>query len=154
MAAVGEVTDLRDLDSRAAIHDLVVGFYREIVFDDLLEPVFGEVAEVDWAEHIPRLIAYWQRVANVRHKATSELGLDDRFSAWRILSSSVGAAMTSAIGTTAMRPLNRRRMSSSWRRCQDWTTMKAMTIRNDAPVKLEKSLTLSDWRMASRWVAK
>ena len=51
-----------DLDSRAAIHDLVVGFYREIVFDELLEPVFGEVAEVDWALHIPKLIDYWCRV--------------------------------------------------------------------------------------------
>ena len=51
-----------DLDSRAEIHDLVVGFYREIVFDELLEPVFGEVAEVDWAVHIPKLIDYWCRV--------------------------------------------------------------------------------------------
>ncbi|WP_421122056.1 group III truncated hemoglobin [Aquihabitans daechungensis] len=34
-------------------------FYREIVFDEVLEPVFSEVAEVDWAEHIPRLIDYW-----------------------------------------------------------------------------------------------
>ena len=44
------------------IHDLVVRFYREIVFDDLLAPVFGEVAEVDWAVHIPKLIDYWCRV--------------------------------------------------------------------------------------------
>lgn len=51
-----------DLATRAQIHDLVVGFYREVVFDELLEPVFGEVAEVDWAEHIPRLIDYWCRV--------------------------------------------------------------------------------------------
>ena len=51
-----------DLDSRAHIHDLVVRFYREIVFDDLLAPVFGEVAEVDWAVHIPKLIDYWCRV--------------------------------------------------------------------------------------------
>ena len=51
-----------DLDHRAAIHDLVVHFYREVAFDDLLGPVFGEVAEVDWAEHIPRLIGYWCRV--------------------------------------------------------------------------------------------
>ncbi len=51
-----------DLDCRAQVHHLVVGFYREIVFDDLLEPVFGEIAEVDWAEHIPRLIDYWCRV--------------------------------------------------------------------------------------------
>jgi hemoglobin len=51
-----------DLDSRAAIHDLVVQFYREVVFDDLLEPIFGEVAEVDWAMHMPKLVDYWCRV--------------------------------------------------------------------------------------------
>ncbi len=50
---------VRDLDTRSAIHDLVVAFYREIVFDDLLGPVFDEVAETDWAVHIPRLIDYW-----------------------------------------------------------------------------------------------
>lgn len=48
-----------DLDTRAQIHDLVVDFYREIALDELLGPVFGEVAEVDWAVHIPRLIDYW-----------------------------------------------------------------------------------------------
>ena len=41
-----------DLARRADIHDLVVAFYREIVFDDLLAPVFDEVADVDWAVHI------------------------------------------------------------------------------------------------------
>jgi hemoglobin len=51
-----------DLDSRHEIHDLVVGFYREVVFDELLAPVFGEVAEVDWMTHIPKLIDYWCRV--------------------------------------------------------------------------------------------
>ncbi len=54
--------ETRDLDSRAAIHDAVVGFYREVVFDDLLGPVFDDVAEVDWAAHIPRLIDDWCRV--------------------------------------------------------------------------------------------
>ncbi len=51
-----------DLDSRSKIHDVVVHFYREVVFDDLLAPVFGEVAEVDWAQHIPKLIDYWCQV--------------------------------------------------------------------------------------------
>ena len=51
-----------DLASRTQIHDLVVGFYREVAFDDLLAPVFGEVAEVDWSVHIPKLIDYWCRV--------------------------------------------------------------------------------------------
>jgi hemoglobin len=53
---------MRDLDTRAEIHDLVIQFYREIVFDELLAPVFVEVAEVDWTEHIPKLIDFWCRV--------------------------------------------------------------------------------------------
>lgn len=48
-----------DLDTRAGVHDLVVEFYREVVNDDLLGPVFEEVAEVDWSIHIPRLVDYW-----------------------------------------------------------------------------------------------
>jgi hemoglobin len=51
-----------DLDSRTEIHNLVVAFYRAVVFDDVVGPVFEEVAEVDWAEHIPKLIDYWCRV--------------------------------------------------------------------------------------------
>lgn len=51
-----------DLDTRSRIHDLVVDFYREILFDDLLAPVFEEVAEVDWTTHIPKLIDFWCRV--------------------------------------------------------------------------------------------
>ena len=51
-----------DLSDRAQIHDLVVGFYREIVFDDLLGPVFDDVAEVDWTVHLPKLVDYWCQV--------------------------------------------------------------------------------------------
>ncbi|MBK5221463.1 MAG: group III truncated hemoglobin [Acidimicrobiia bacterium] len=51
-----------DLDTRTQIHDFIVGFYRAIIFDEVLEPVFDEVAEVDWAAHIPRLVDYWCRV--------------------------------------------------------------------------------------------
>jgi hemoglobin len=48
--------------TRAEVHDLVIDFYREVALDDLLGPVFGEIAEVDWAVHIPRLIDYWSQV--------------------------------------------------------------------------------------------
>ncbi|MDZ7674783.1 MAG: group III truncated hemoglobin [Acidimicrobiales bacterium] len=51
-----------DLDTRAKIHDVVVDFYREVVFDDLLGPVFDEVADVDWATHLPKLVDYWCQV--------------------------------------------------------------------------------------------
>lgn len=51
-----------DLDQRNEVHALVVAFYREVVHDDLLGPVFGEVAGVDWTEHIPKLTDYWCQV--------------------------------------------------------------------------------------------
>lgn len=40
----------------------MVDFYREVIFDDLLGPVFDEVAEVDWSIHIPKLVDYWSRI--------------------------------------------------------------------------------------------
>jgi hemoglobin len=61
-AVAAPVPTPRDLDDRAQVHDLVVAFYREIVFDDLLGPIFDEVAEVDWTTHIPTLIDFWCRV--------------------------------------------------------------------------------------------
>lgn len=58
----GEESVRGDLDRRSRVHDAVVDFYREVVFDDLLGPVFEDVAEVDWSAHIPRLISYWCQV--------------------------------------------------------------------------------------------
>lgn len=55
-------SSIGDLDNRSAIHDVVVHFYREVVFDEILGPIFEEVAEVDWALHIPKLIDYWCRI--------------------------------------------------------------------------------------------
>lgn len=51
-----------DLSTRTDVHDLVVDFYREIIFDELLGPVFEVVAEVDWSVHIPNLVDYWSRI--------------------------------------------------------------------------------------------
>jgi hemoglobin len=51
-----------DLATRSQVHNLVVGFYREVTCDHLLGPVFNEVAETDWATHIPKLIDFWCRV--------------------------------------------------------------------------------------------
>lgn len=41
---------------------MVVALYRELVMDNVLGPIFEDVAEVDWIEHIPQLIDYWCRV--------------------------------------------------------------------------------------------
>lgn len=50
-----------DLDSADEIATLVRRFYREVAQDDLLGPVFNDVAAVDWAEHLPKLTAFWCR---------------------------------------------------------------------------------------------
>jgi hemoglobin len=100
-----------DLSSRGRIHDVVVDFYREVVFDDVLAPVFEEVAEVDWARHIPLLIDYWCRVllghdgyqgallAAHRHVHEQEALRAEHFDRWYTLW--VGAVDARSSGPTA-----------------------------------------------------
>jgi len=51
----------RDLDSREEVEILVKNFYADVAQDDLLGPVFNDVAHVDWSEHIPKLVSFWCR---------------------------------------------------------------------------------------------
>jgi hemoglobin len=50
-----------DLDSPEEIAELVRRFYADVAQDDLLGPVFEDVAAVDWSEHLPKLTAFWCR---------------------------------------------------------------------------------------------
>lgn len=50
-----------DLDSEAEIAEMVRRFYADVTQDDLLGPMFNEVAGVDWSEHLPKLTAFWCR---------------------------------------------------------------------------------------------
>jgi hemoglobin len=63
---MGEVTALqlwrdRDLDDPDEIAELVRRFYSDVAQDDLLGPMFNDVARVDWSEHLPKLTAFWCR---------------------------------------------------------------------------------------------
>ena len=40
---------------------MVRRFYADVAMDDRLGPMFNEVAEVDWSEHLPKLTAFWCR---------------------------------------------------------------------------------------------
>lgn len=40
---------------------MVRRFYQDVAQDDLLGPVFNDVAAVDWSEHLPKLTAFWCR---------------------------------------------------------------------------------------------
>jgi len=51
----------RDLDSPAEIAEMVRRFYQDVAQDDLLGPMFNDVAQVDWVEHLPKLTAFWCR---------------------------------------------------------------------------------------------
>lgn len=55
-------TSLSDLHGRAEICKLVDTFYARVQADTLLGPVFDDVARVDWAEHLPKLYAFWESV--------------------------------------------------------------------------------------------
>lgn len=51
----------RDLDTSIEITEMVRRFYADVAMDDLLGPMFNDVAQVDWAEHLPKLAAFWRR---------------------------------------------------------------------------------------------
>lgn len=40
---------------------MVRRFYADLAMDDLLGPMFDDVARVDWSEHLPKLAAFWCR---------------------------------------------------------------------------------------------
>jgi hemoglobin len=50
-----------DLDTPEKIAEMVRRFYADVAQDDLLGPMFNEVARVDWSEHLPKLAAFWCR---------------------------------------------------------------------------------------------
>ncbi len=40
---------------------MVRRFYADVAMDDLLGPMFNDVARVDWSVHLPKLTAFWCR---------------------------------------------------------------------------------------------
>lgn len=52
----------RDLDDPVEIAEMVRRFYADVAQDDLLGPIFHDVARVDWSEHLPKLTAFWCRL--------------------------------------------------------------------------------------------
>ncbi len=51
----------RDLDTSTEIDEMVRRFYSDVTQDDLLGPMFNEVARVNWSEHLPKLASFWCR---------------------------------------------------------------------------------------------
>jgi hemoglobin len=57
----GSARPMRDLHDAVDVGELVRRFYRDVAQDDLLGPLFNDVARVDWAEHLRKLTAFWCR---------------------------------------------------------------------------------------------
>lgn len=50
-----------DLESPDDVADMVRRFYGDVAQDELLGPMFNDVAKVDWSEHLPKLTLFWCR---------------------------------------------------------------------------------------------
>lgn len=51
-----------DITGRAQIETLVNTFYERVRGDDLLGFIFNDVAQTDWAAHLPKMYAFWETV--------------------------------------------------------------------------------------------
>jgi hemoglobin len=49
----------RDLADEVDIRLMVESFYQKVQSDDLLGPIFNDVAQVNWETHIPHLCDFW-----------------------------------------------------------------------------------------------
>jgi hemoglobin len=52
----------RDLDTPEAIAELVDAFYRKVLADARLRPLFVDVAGIELEAHVPRIRAYWRKL--------------------------------------------------------------------------------------------
>ena len=57
-----DITSRGDITSRADIERLVNAFYERVRRDELIGPIFNEVARVDWAAHLPKMYDFWESV--------------------------------------------------------------------------------------------
>jgi len=54
------MTHVCDLTTANDVRTLVDAFYEKVGKDELLAPVFNEVAHVDWASHLPIMYRFWE----------------------------------------------------------------------------------------------
>jgi hemoglobin len=53
---------MKDITTEDDVRLLVDTFYAGIREDALLNPIFADVAQVDWAHHLPRMYAFWNGI--------------------------------------------------------------------------------------------
>ncbi|HTL17757.1 MAG TPA: group III truncated hemoglobin [Patescibacteria group bacterium] len=50
---------LKDIVTESDIKLLVDSFYQKVNDDELLSPIFNDLAHVDWHEHLPIMYKFW-----------------------------------------------------------------------------------------------
>lgn len=53
---------MADIASRDDIVRLVDAFYDRVRADDILGPIFDDIAKTDWGAHLPKMYAFWSAV--------------------------------------------------------------------------------------------
>jgi hemoglobin len=53
---------LNDIASQQDIKTLVDTFYDRVNRDEILGPIFNEIAKVDWDHHLPTMYAFWTKM--------------------------------------------------------------------------------------------
>jgi hemoglobin len=59
---VSSVPGKSDLTTEADIKFMVDSFYDKVNQDDLLDPVFNDVAKINWDHHLPRMYNFWNTI--------------------------------------------------------------------------------------------
>ena len=49
-----------DISTPADIRLLIDTFYAKVQADDVLGPIFNDIAHVDWPHHLPIMYAFWE----------------------------------------------------------------------------------------------
>ncbi|KZX64260.1 MULTISPECIES: group III truncated hemoglobin [unclassified Alcanivorax] len=74
---------LADLDCRENIDAMVHGFYRRLLDDPVMAPMFLDVAAIDLQQHLPIICQYWYKMLlgereYRRHMMAKHRALDDK----------------------------------------------------------------------------
>ena len=54
------MTAKRDITDSGDIKNLVDSFYERVNRDELLGPIFNDVAKVNWPQHLPTMYRFWE----------------------------------------------------------------------------------------------
>lgn len=49
----------KDIEHRDDIVLLVNSFYKKVNENKILEPIFNDVAKINWDEHLPKMYSFW-----------------------------------------------------------------------------------------------